>query len=180
MVQRNPIARLKNDLYSDNKGKALKASDQLAEIGGKEVIEFFISLLDQDNARLRDLAVLGLREIADSQALNPLLKAINKSENQNYNGTMAYALESLDCSRRLPEIFELLFYDNAKVKMAATTILEEQTFYFTKQDLLGIQSKWHEIKNNPDTSPSFKDYKKDIEKMLDKYSEYFEDRKASR
>ena len=169
MVQRNLIARLKNDLYSGNKDKALKASDQLAEIGGEEVIEFFISLLDQDNARLRDLAALGLREIADNQALDPLLKAINKSENKNYNGTMAYALENLDCSSRFPEIFELLFYGNAEVKMAATTILEEQKFYFTKQDLVGIQSKWHEIKNNPDKCSYCKDYKRDIEKLLDKF-----------
>ena len=169
MVQRNLTARLKNDLFSDNKDKALKASDQLAEIGGKEVIEFFISLLDQDKERLRDLAALGLREIADNQALDPLLKAINKSENQNYNGTMAYALESLDCSRRLPEIFELLFNGNAEVKMAATTILEEQEFYFTKQDLLDIQSKWHEIKNNPDKYSFYKDYGRYIEKLLDKF-----------
>jgi hypothetical protein len=169
MRHQDKMQQLKNDLYSDNHRKAMLASDELAKIGGKDIIDLFISLLDHDNSKIREIAALGLHEIADNQALEPLLTSINKQSNKNSNGTMAFALETLDCSRKLNEIFDLLFYGDAEVKMAATSILDNQDFYFSKFDLTNIQAKWDYIKSHPEKCPFYDSYKETIEYFIEMY-----------
>ena len=169
MTHQNKIQQLKTDLYSDDHRTSLLASDELVKIGGQDIVDFFISLLDQDKSKMRNIAALGLHDIADNQALTPLLKAINKPSNKNSNGTMAYALESLDCSEKLNEIFDLLFYGDAEVKMAATSILNNQDFHFTSDDLNKIEVKWNDLKRHPDKSQFFDEYKDTIEYFIDIY-----------
>ena len=169
MTHQDKMQQLKNDLYSDDHRKAMHASNELAKIGGQDIIDLFISLLDQDNSKMRDIAALGLHDIADNQALEPLLTAINKQSNKNSNGTMAFALETLDCSRKLNEIFNLLFCGNVEVKMAATSILDNQDFYFTNFDLTNIQANWDYIKSHPDKCPLYDSYKETIEYFIEMY-----------
>lgn len=170
MIQSNIIRQLKIDFHSSDHAIAQHACDRLVETGGQEVLDYFLSLLDQDNVKLRDLAALGLHDLADNNALVPLLKAINQPKNQGHNGTMAYALETLDCSKELSAIFDLLFYGDAEVKMAATTILDEQTFDSSEQEIQNIQHKWHDIKMYPDKCPFFDSHKHIIAHCIDKYS----------
>lgn len=167
MTQQSAIERYKIEILSDDAKIALNASDKLAEIGGQEVLDFLISLLESDNVHLRNLAALALREIGDNQALEPLLKSINKDGKKNHRGTMVYALQTLDCSCKLPELFDLLFYGRFEVKMGVTTILDEQVFDFTQQDLINIKHKWEDIQMHPETSPEF-------EKTRDLLQDYVE------
>jgi hypothetical protein len=54
-------------------------------------------------------------------------------------GTLVYALEDFDCSLNLFDIAELYLRGNAEVQMGTTTILNEQKFKLTKQELKRVR-----------------------------------------
>lgn len=142
MNTNNEIENWKKELFSEDSEIALNAAEQLAKIGGEDIVQFLIALLNLENAEIRNLAALSLREIKDNRAIEPLLKAIFKPESRDYNGTMVYALQPLDCKHKLVALFKILFYESYESKMAAYTILNEQNFEFRREDLLEIQSMW--------------------------------------
>ncbi|MRX47128.1 HEAT repeat domain-containing protein [Pedobacter puniceum] len=149
--------QLKKDVFSDDWELVKSSADRLGQIGGDEVVDFLISLIALDNSGIRNRAALALEDIKDNRALEPLLTAIFKKENHNYNGTMVFALESLDCSQKLKEIFRILFYETYESKISAYAILSDQIFDFTKEDLLEIQNMWDDCKQHPDKCPCYDD-----------------------
>jgi hypothetical protein len=151
------IEELKKNVFSDDWELVKSSADRLGKIGGDEVVEFLISLIASDNPGIRNRAALALEDIKDNRALEPLLTAIFKKENFNYNGTMVFALESLDCSQKLKEIFKILFYETYEAKVSAFAILADQIFNFTKDNLLEIQKMWNECKLHPEKCPDFDD-----------------------
>lgn len=149
--------QLKKDVFSDDWELVKSSADRLGQIGGDEVVDFLISLISLDNSGIRNRAALALEDIKDNRALEPLLTAILKKENHNYNGTMVFALESLDCSQKLKEIFRILFYETYESKISAYAILSDQMFDFTKEDLLEIQNMWEDCKQHPGKCPCYDD-----------------------
>jgi len=177
------IHKLKKNIFSaDWEGKKASAN-RLFEIGGQENTDYLISLLDQSNSQVRDAVALTFRERKFNEALDPLLKAIVKKENSGYNGTMVYALETLDCSHKLKDLFEILFEKNSyEAQNHILTILNEQTFEFSSSDLLTIKAKWDALKerwnvlNNIEGENLRKhDIDKDlIQSFVDSYTSYFD------
>jgi len=155
--QKLEIEQLKQDIFSDNWELVKSSANRLGEIGGDEVVNFLISLIALDDSSIRNRAALALENIKDNRAIEPLLSSIFKKENFNYNGTMVFALESLDCSKKLKEIFKILFYETYEAKISAYAILSVQIFDFTKEDLIEIQKMWDGCKLNPETCPNFDD-----------------------
>jgi hypothetical protein len=171
----NPeIEQLKKDILSDNWDLILLASNRLSKIGGEKVVTFLISLLSSENPLTRNGVALALKNIQDNRALEPLLAAIFKKENHAYNGTMVYALESLDCSKKLKEIFQILFYETFESKMSAYSILSNQEFKFTEQDLFEIQQMWDDCKLYPEKCPCYneEETRAMMEESLNDYLEY--------
>jgi len=168
------IEQLKKDILSQNWDEILLASDKLAEIDREEVVTFLISLLSSENPLTRNGAALALRKIGDSSALEPLLSAIFKKENHGYNGTMVYALESLDCSKKLKEIFQILFYETYESKMSAYYILSKQEFEFSEDDLFAIQQMWNDCKLHPEKCPCYdeEETRVMIQGLVNDYMEY--------
>ncbi len=143
------IEKLKSDIFSDDWDKVKASVNRLFEIGGQENIDYLIGLLDQSNSGVRNAVALTFRDNEFSDALEPILNAINKKENKGYTGTMVYALDKLDCRLKLKELFDILFDNNSyEVQNHILTILDEQTFEFTEADLLGIKTKWEKLKDN--------------------------------
>ncbi len=169
------IDQLKEDVLSDDWHLADSSAVRLIEIGGDEVINFFISLIAEDNSTIRNRAALALRDIKDNRALEPLLKAIFKKKNHNYNGTMVYALETLDCSAKLKEIFKILFYQTWESKQSAYSILFAQIFTFTDNDILEIKKMWDYIKLHPEKYPNYEEEETRamMQDTLDGYTGYF-------
>lgn len=165
MLSEHEIEKLKQDLFSDNWDLMKRSSEALRDIGSEEIFYFFIELLDLNNDRswTRNIAALRLGEMGDNRAVDPLLSAILKSENINYNGTLVYALSDLDCSQKLVPLFDILFYHGYEAKVMALGIIDEQIFEFSKDDILEIKSKWEDIKLHPEKSPAFDDSKRMIE-----------------
>ena len=149
--------QLQKNIFSDDWETVKLAGNRLGKIGGKEVVDFLISLLSLDNSGIRNRAALALEEIKDSRAVEPLLNSIFKKENHDYNGTMVFALESLDCSKKLKEIFRILFFETYEAKISAYEILFDQTFDFSKDDIIEIQKMWDYCKSNPEKCPYYDD-----------------------
>ena len=172
----NPNSEIKNwkkEIQSEDWEVALNAADNLGKVGGDNIVNFLIKLLDSKEARIRNAAALSIRETKDSQAVEPLLKSIFKPENRDYNGTMVYALQTLDCKNKLVELFKILFYESYESKMGACTILDEQIFEFSRENLMEIQKMWQECNDNLERKNGFQD-QETLLLMKDTYKGFME------
>jgi HEAT repeat protein len=144
------IEKLKTDIFSGDRDKMKEAVNRLFAIGGQDNIDYLIELLDQENSLVRNEVAMTFMDNKFNQALEPLLNSISKAENINARGTMVYALQALDCSHKLKELFEILFTatKNWEVQSGVLTVLEEQEFEFTRNDLIDIKDKWERLKEN--------------------------------
>ncbi|HEX8350218.1 MAG TPA: hypothetical protein VF598_09655 [Hymenobacter sp.] len=154
MNRKQKIEKHKSDVFSDNQREAQYACNKLFHLGGgfskigqKKCRKFLITLLDQEKPRTRNAVAITFRNNEFNAALNPLLQAINKPENSRSRGTLVYALEKLDCSKKLSELFDILFgaANNWEVQASVLTILDEQIFEFTESELQTIQEKWNQL-----------------------------------
>lgn len=152
------IEQLKKNIFSDDREIMKHAVDGLAKIGGDEIVGFLISLITLDDSGIRNRAALALKDIKDNKAVEPLFNAIFKRENHNNNGTLVYALESLDCRQNLKEIFKILFYETYESKVSDLTILSEQIFDYSGNDLVEIQNMWEDCKQQPNKCPGYGDF----------------------
>jgi len=165
------ISQLKKDVFSEDCETVKSSVSELTAIGGEEVVKFLISLLEQKESGIRNRAALALEELKDNRAVDPLIKAIGKKENHNYNGTMVFALESLDCSKKIVEVFRILFEETHESKVSANAILEDQEFEYDEKDFEIISKIWERCNLNKDDYPGFND--KETYEMMKENFELF-------
>ncbi|MFD2245406.1 HEAT repeat domain-containing protein [Pontibacter ruber] len=176
MTQQEEIDQLKQDILSQEWERMRTAAYRLGEIGGDEVLGFLLSLLKSKDPILRNCAALALKDMKDNRAVEPLLESIFKRENHKYNGTMVFALEGLDCSQNLKEIFKILFYESYEAKISAYEILSEQEFEFSEEDLHEINQMWADIKLHPKKCPNYEyeEVPNMIQNAVDGYMSYLQ------
>ncbi len=134
-------------------------------------LDQLLKLIDSKDAEVRDVTALKLKKLKDDRAIEPLLNSI--FQNRNFNGTMVYALESLNCEKHLVSIFRILFYEGYEAKLGAYSILSEQSFEFSQDELLNIQNMWEECIANPTSHAGF--VNKEIRIMMeDAYNGFME------
>ncbi|GAB3713976.1 hypothetical protein GCM10027592_53430 [Spirosoma flavus] len=140
----------------------------------EQEVDSLLTQLSSKQSQIRNVAALRLADIKADRAVNELLKAIFKKENFNYNGTLVYALQALDCSCKLKEIFEILFYQGYEAKLGAYTILSEQVFEFASEDLLTVERMWHDCVEHPYKCPDFdsSEVSRMIKDAVDSYLSY--------
>lgn len=172
MADSKQIELLKLEIETGEKESSAKATDLFIKMDKTAALDYFISQLANESPIIRDRVALGLYDLADNKAISPLLNAINKPKNTGCNGTLVFALSALDCSKLLKEIFDLMFYGDAEVRMSAALILDEQVFEFSKADLLSIKAKWESIQKNPEDCPDFEQYKEQIQDCVDGFLAY--------
>lgn len=151
------IEQLKKKVFSDDWEIVKSSISELAQIGGDEITLFLIELLEQKESGIRNRAALALEELKDNRAVEPLIKAIKKPENHEYNGTMVFALESLNCSSKIVDIFRILFEETYESKVSANAILEEQEFQYSNDDYDKVTKMWNNCNNNKEKYPGFDD-----------------------
>lgn len=169
------LKALKEAFISADWSIAEPALDRLVAIGGDEVLEFFLSFLARTDVLLASRASIGLHDLADSRAVEPLMVAILKRENENFRGTMVYALANLDCSQLLPQLFDLLLYGNAEVKVGVMNIFDRQEFDFDVADLNGIRAKWEDLQLPPEQCPDYEASKGRIKQCVEMFLTYLQD-----
>ena len=151
MTREQEIQQLKSDLFTADKWDKRKASSsRLFKIGGQENMDYLIELLNQENSLVRNAIAMTFMDNKFNEALEPLLISINRADYVKTRGTMVYALKAFDCSQKLRELFDILFgaTKNWEVQSGILTILEEQEFEFSMEDLLHIKQKWEGLKSN--------------------------------
>jgi hypothetical protein len=164
------IEVLKSNMLSDDSMLIREASNILGQIGGRQIVEFLIPLLDSQDPYLRNRAALALHDIKDDNAVQPLIEAILKFGNQQEdNSTLVFALQSLDCSHELTNIFKILFYGKYSEKLEAYAILRERKFNYDTADIEKIQQMWLECNAEPDKCPDYNDVKDDIQELVHEY-----------
>ncbi len=163
------IAQLKSDFLGGDAQLARRAWDQLATKAGDEGRDFLISSLGSSDPQIRNRVALGIHESKDQRALTPLLRAILAPQNKNYNGTLVFALEALDCTAHFQEVFDILFYQSYEAKMSAAAILSEQSFIVNTGSIQSVKQKWEDILLDPSQCPAFEDSRDDIQEIVDRY-----------
>jgi len=124
-------------------------------LGQTRKVDSLISQLNNNDPSIRNNAALQLADLGANQVVNALLDAILKVDNFGNNGTLVYALQKLDCSQKLVEVFAILFYQDYEAKLMAHQLLDQQVFEFSKEDLLTIQAMWHDCIKHPEKCPDF-------------------------
>ncbi|MCB2409083.1 hypothetical protein [Hymenobacter lucidus] len=148
--------RLQEAVFSGSWNEVCSACNRLYHFGGgfnktiqRKCRRFLLGLLNQENAQIRNAAALTFRHNRANWAVCPLLSALKKPANLRSRGTLAYALQTLNCSRHLRALFELLFGaagNNWEVQMHILTILDDQSFIITQTDMQSIQQQWEDLK----------------------------------
>ena len=163
------ITQLKTDFLGRDGQLALRACDQLATNAGDDGRNFLISSLGSSEPQIRNRAAVGIRESKDQRALTPLLRAILAPQNKNYNGTLVFALEALDCTVHFQQVFDILFYQSYEAKMSAAAILSEQSFIVNTGSIQSVKQKWEAILLDPSQCPAFEDSRDYIQDIVDSY-----------
>ena len=104
MTDNKQIEKLKQDIYSEDWKIRWDAMLQLSSVDGDDIFNFFVSLLDSNNANTRNIGANGLMHMEDNRALQPLLKAIFKPENNKNVASLVSALHFIDCRHILKEL----------------------------------------------------------------------------
>ena len=136
------ITTLKEKIKSEDWDTRRSAVDRLAEINSEESTSILLDMLKSDDAQIRNLAAVAIRESKDQKYFDPLIKRISELGTKGQIGTLVYALENLDCSRNLHAIANLNLNreKNMEVKHSTTVILNEQSFKLTKKEFEEVTS----------------------------------------
>jgi HEAT repeat protein len=126
---------LKEQVKSDDWETSLSAADRLGDIGTEEAIQPLLDNLKSDDNFRRNAAALGLMRTKNQKYFNTLINRIKELGVREEIGTLVYALENFDCSLNLYDIVDLYLNGNAEVQMGTTTILNEQKFTLTKEEI---------------------------------------------
>ncbi len=89
------LKELVQRLGDSDEEKVYRAAVALGDLGDARVVPVLIRLLElTSSTRIRNGAAIGLRELADPRALDPLVRQIRTPENAT--GTIIWALETLN------------------------------------------------------------------------------------
>ena len=101
--------------------------------------------LDNPNPLIRNATALTFRDNKFDRAVPYLIKAIKKPENKTNRSTLFHALETMDCGCIFNELFAFLFstHGNWAAHHSILTILDEQEFLFTDDDLRNLKKIWN-------------------------------------
>jgi HEAT repeat protein len=148
-----------NELFNKHfKWKNELVDSQTLNIETRDIsIELIIRKLNSKDATIRYIASHMIIEFKIEQAKQKLIERIKDAETLNFNGTMAYALEHLNCQNNLKDIFEILATQSYESKMHAYNILSEQEFEFTRNDIIEMRQILRTVEKNKAKNQIFDD-----------------------
>lgn len=146
-----------------------EAEEHFLQMDSSNLDKFLIDLLDSNKSSIRSRSCSLIREKKIQNAVPGLFKNIFKEENKNNIGSLVFALTELDCSKYFIEIFKIYIFTSFEASNHANTILREQDFDYTHEDLKEVEEAWGKCQITPSLCPCYDESKEHIEKDI----EYF-------
>ncbi len=163
------IKKLKRELCSDNPETALEAVEDLIKIGGNNVGELMVQLLQNNDYRIRDRAAMVLMDIGYEQSAKPLIEAIEKGREKGVGtGTLVHALEYHDCSEFFLSIVEIALYGDYEEQSHALIILKEHSFKISKNDMATAKAMVEDYLKGNNKCDDYELLLKELSKYLSK------------
>ena len=164
-----------NQLSEENNEAAYKASDALGRLGGEEVVEKMVQLLNHSHEETRVLAARTLGLIKDNaEALLPILEAVKDKQNREIAGDLLMALEGFDVSQIYVELFRLYLFGTFKVSTVAKGYLDFKEFDISSRVIRKAEKHWNHYANNIKHDEVFEVRKAEVEEMLDDLRAFLE------
>ena len=157
----------KNNLEWENEFVDSKTLDK-SELD--KSIELIIHKLDSKDASIRYIASHMILTFQIERAKEKLIARILDKDTFNSNGTMTYALSHLNCQNYLVNIFRILATQSYESKMHAYSIMSEQTFKFTEEDLNKMTKIWNQFEESTKRNKDLDE--ETIEMVKDGYEGY--------
>jgi hypothetical protein len=172
----NNIEDLIHRMCDPQEEEAFKFADQLAKIGGQEVLQALVPLLDSDDIQCSSLAARALSKMNDNdEALDPLLDAIHDKKNKNQNGALVESLEGFDLSSKFVDILRIYLFGNFKASTFAKEYLDYVEFDITPRVIKKAEKHWNHYTNNSKQDEEFELKKEEVETMLSEMKAMFEE-----
>jgi len=153
---------------------AFHAADQLAEIGGVEVVNRLVLLLSSENHDAVYLAARALSKCEDNQTVLETVFEIVKNDKDTFRKPiLVEALAGFDCSDYFLELFKLYLFGSFKVSAMAKDILDEQEFAITPRVIRKAEKHWHHFKHNT-TEENFAVKNQEVTLMFETMKSLFE------
>ncbi|QDH80503.1 HEAT repeat domain-containing protein [Echinicola soli] len=147
--------------------EAFNYADQLAEIGGKEVLERLVEVLKGEDMESAYLAARGLAAMENNDAaLDPLLEVIHDKQNKMRNGTFVQSLEGFDLSDKFVDILRVYLFGNFKASLLAKEYLDYTEFEITPRVIRKAEKHWKHFQNNSANDQEYDIKKQEIEEIL--------------
>ena len=137
------MSRTKNLLKMD-KASLIAYLKGLSEPDSEDVSNLIVLLDLNPNLEVKHIIAHLLHDIGDPKSVEPLIKEIRKSSNENYRGPFVYACEAFDCSEHLEFFVELVIEDSYEVAMTAVMVIENMQLKFSDKLLRRVISKLDE------------------------------------
>ena len=132
--------------------------------------ELIIQKLDSKDTSIRYIASHMILTFQIEKAKEKLIERILDKDTFNSNGTMTYALSHLNCQNYLVNVFEILATQSYESKMHAYSIMSEQKFEFTEDDLNKMTKIWNQFKESTEGNKDLDE--QTIEMVKDGYQGY--------
>ncbi len=116
---------------------------------------YIIDQLASRDSSIRYIASLMIIRFDIHDAVEPLIERILDKDTKNSNGTMAFALEDLNCENHLVKVFEILATQSYESKCHAYNILNEQEFKFTEVDIHEMNKILNNAERNKEENQIF-------------------------
>jgi HEAT repeat protein len=167
LAQFSPIgaeqATLLAAVQSEDWETAREAAHELAGYGSA-ALPGLLPLLKNPSVRTRRATALALRDIAHDFSVPFLVAAIEDPLNDDIRSSLVRALQTHDCAHLFLLLFNLALDGIYELYVHASTILCEQTFWFTDADLDSAQAQLDKYASRTDHDP---DSLADLQELLD-------------
>ncbi|MBD8489249.1 HEAT repeat domain-containing protein [Echinicola sp. CAU 1574] len=170
------IDLLINKMCDKKEEEAYIYADELAEIGGEEVLNKLLIVLKGEDVESAYLAARALSAMENNQeALAPLLEVIHDKNNKMKNGTFVQSLEGFDLSEKFVDILRIYLFGNFKASFLAKDYLDYTEFDITPRTIKKAEKHWKHFQNNSKQDEAFEIKKEETESILNDLKAMFDE-----
>ncbi|UJP64094.1 HEAT repeat domain-containing protein [Mongoliitalea daihaiensis] len=170
------IDQLLEKMCDKNESEAYLYSDKLAKIGGDDLMNRLLPLMQSDDTDTSFLAARTLSAMENNgEALKFVFDLIHQPANKFKNGYLVQLLEGFDLTDSFVDLYRIFLFGNFKSSSLAKEYLDTVEFDITPRVLKKAEKHWNHFLNNVDqNSGEFLAVKVEAEQMLIEIKEILE------